>query len=273
MPRVIGVRFKRAGKVYYFDPNGCDDVTVGDWVIVETAKGVEAGRVIIGPTEVPEEEIAGQLKPVLRRADWRDLTTMERNRLREEQALETVRAKVAEAGLPMKVLRVRYTFDGSRLTVFFTAEERVDFRELVRTLSRSLRTKVEMRQVGVRDEASLLEGIGRCGLTLCCATWLTEFPHVSIKTAKNQELPLSPSEISGMCGRLLCCLTYEDDQYTAIKAELPKIGTKLAFQGRSVVVTAHNVVKETAIVTTDDGETFEIGLEEFRDLARRQERM
>jgi cell fate regulator YaaT (PSP1 superfamily) len=231
---------------------------------------VEAGRVIIGPTEVSEDEIAGHLKPVLRRADWRDLTAMQRLRLREEQVLETVRAKVAEAGLPMKVLRVRYNFEGSRLTVFFTAEGRVDFRELVRTLSRSLRTRVEMRQVGVRDEASLLEGIGRCGLTLCCATWLTEFPHVSIKTAKNQELPLSPSEISGLCGRLLCCLTYEDDQYTTIKGELPKVGTKLSFQDRSGVVTAHNVVKETATVTMEDGETFEVSLEDFRDLAERQ---
>lgn len=272
MPTVIGVRFKRSGKVYYFDPNGCEDVTAGDWVIVETTRGAEAGRVIIGLTQVPQDEITGRLKPVLRRADWRDLTEMERYRLQEERTLETVRDKVRETGPPMKVLRVQYSFNGSYLTVFFTAERRVDFRELVRTLSRSLRTRVEMRQVGVRDEASFLEGVGRCGLILCCCTWLTEFPRVSIKTAKNQGLPLSPSEISGLCGRLLCCLTYEDDQYTLIKADLPKIGTKLSFQGRSGVVSAHNVVNETATITTDDGDTFEVSLEEFRDLAERQKR-
>jgi len=272
MPTIVGVRFTRAGKVYYFDPAGWDDITVGDWVIVETQRGVEAGRVIIGPTEVPQEAITGRLKPVLRRADWRDLTEMERYRLQEARVLETVRSKVSEAGLPIKVIRVQYNFDGSRLTVFFTAERRVDFRELVRTLSRSLRTRVEMRQVGVRDEARLLEGFGRCGLTLCCSTWLVEFPHVSIKTAKNQDLPLSPSEISGVCGRLLCCLTYEDDQYVRIKGELPKLGTKLSSGGRSGVVTAHNVVKETAIVTAEDGETFEVSLEEFRSLADQRKR-
>jgi cell fate regulator YaaT (PSP1 superfamily) len=271
MLTVIGVRFKRAGKVYYFDPTGFEELRTEDWVIVETSRGVEAGRVVIPPTQVPEQEFNSRLKPIQRRADWRDLTEMERFRLRQPDILMTVREKARQYDLPIKVVRVEYSFDGSRLTIFFSSERRVDFREVIRDLTRSLRTRIEMRQIGVRDEAKLLDGVGRCGLTLCCSTWLPDFPRVSIKTAKNQDLPLNPSEISGVCGRLLCCLTYEDEQYTAVKGELPKIGTKLISAKGSGTVTAVNVVQEAVTVTLENGETIEVTAEALRELAERKE--
>ena len=273
MPTVVGVRFKRAGKIYYFDPAGFDDLKPGEWVIVETARGIEAGRVVIAPKQVLEKELAGPLKPVCRRADWRDLTEMMRFRMQEARALSVVREKVRQEKLPMKVVRVEYNFNGSRLTVYFLAERRIDFRKLVRELTKTLRTRVEMRQIGVRDEAKLMDGVDKCGLPLCCSTWMTEFPHVSIKTAKNQNLPLNPSEISGICGRLLCCLTFEDAQYTAIKGELPKVGTRLVSAKGGGKVVEVNIIRESATVLLDSGETIEISAEEFKDLAQRQQQM
>jgi cell fate regulator YaaT (PSP1 superfamily) len=271
MLTVVGVRFKRAGKVYYFDPSGFENLQTDDWVIVETSRGIEAGRVVIPPTQVAEQELGGRLKPIQRRADWRDLTEMERFRLKESEALKTARDKARQYNLPIKVVHAEYNFDGSRLTISFSSERRVDFRELIKDLARVLRTRVEMRQIGVRDEAKLLDGIGRCGLTLCCSTWLSDFPRVSIKTAKNQDLPLNPSEISGVCGRLLCCLTYEDEQYTVIKGELPRVGTKLTSARGSGTVTAINAVRESVTITLENGETIEVTTQALRELAERKE--
>lgn len=271
MTTIVGIRFKRAGKIYYFDPEGFEDLNTGDWVIVTTSQGTEAGRVVIAPKQVVDEEIRTALKPIQRRADWQDLTEMERLKLKAPEALATARAKVKEHGLKMKPITAEYNFDGSRLTIYFTAEKRVDFRELVRDLTKTLKTHIELRQVGARDEAKFLDGIGKCGLRQCCSSWLANgFPRVSIKTAKNQGLPLAPSEISGNCGKLLCCLTYEDDQYTEIKGELPEVGTRLtSAKGRGVVVDV-NVVKEVAIIEWENGRKLEVSAEAFRELAERR---
>jgi cell fate regulator YaaT (PSP1 superfamily) len=272
MARIVGIRFKRAGKIYYFDPQGFEDLEAGDWVIVKTARGTEAGRVVIAPKQVVDEEITAPLKPIQRRADWRELTEMERLRLKAPEALATARARIREHGLPMKPVRAEYNFDGSCLTIYFTAEKRVDFRELVKDLAQRMKTRIELRQVGARDEAKLLDGIGKCGLQQCCSAWMTNgFPRVSIKTAKNQGLPLAPSEISGNCGKLLCCLTYEDEQYTEIKGKLPAIGTKISTVHGTGEVTDINVVKEVAIITWENGKVFEVSVEAFRELAERKQ--
>lgn len=271
MTAIVGIRFKRAGKVYYFDPNGFEDLQTGDWVVVKTSQGTEAGRVVIAPRQVVDKEVNTPLKPIDRRADWRDLTEMERLKLKEPEAMVTVRAKIKEYGLQMKPISAEYNFDGSRLTIYFTAEKRIDFRALVHDLTQTLKTRVELRQIGARDEAKLLDGIGKCGLRQCCSTWLTDgFPRVSIKAAKNQGLPLVPSEISGNCGKLLCCLTYEDDQYTEIKGELPAIGTRLSSAKGTGEVVDVNVVKEVAIIQWENGKLLEVSAEAFRGLVERR---
>lgn len=271
MASIVGIRFKRAGKIYYFDPQGFEDLEAGDWVIVKTSRGTEAGRVVIAPKQVVDEEIKTPLKPIQRRADWRELTEMERLRLKAPESLSIARAKVREHGLPMKPIQAEYNFDGSRLTIYFTAEKRVDFRELVRDLARTMKARVELRQVGTRDEAKLLDGIGKCGLRQCCSSWLTNgFPRVSIKTAKNQGLPLAPSEISGNCGKLLCCLVYEDDQYAEIKGELPGVGTRITTVHGTGEVTSINVVKEVVVITWETGRVLEVSADAFRELAERK---
>jgi len=211
MPIVIGVRFKPATKTYYFDPASLkDELRVGDYVVVETARAREMGRVVTPAKEVPQTEIASPLKPVIRKATTVDLADAQHYADQEQEALERCRERVVASGLPAKLISAEYNLDGSHLTFFFTSEQRVDFRDLVRDLARVFRTRIELRQVGVRDEAKLIHGIGPCGRELCCATHLCEFVPVSIKMAKLQGLPLSPMEISGVCGRLLCCLTYEN---------------------------------------------------------------
>jgi len=248
MPMVIGVRFEPAAKVYYFDPAGFENLTVGDYVIVDTARGEEVGKVVIAPREVSEQEIVGRLKGIRRQATALDLAQLTTYRYKEREALERCSQKAREYNLPMKVVRAEYNYDGSRLVFFFVSETRVDFRELVRDLAQSFKAHIELRQIGVRDEAKLMGGIGRCGLTLCCATWLTDFNPVSIKMAKQQDLPLSPMEISGVCGRLLCCLAYENDAYSAAKARLPKQGEIIDTEhGRGKIVQV-NVIKETVQV-------------------------
>ncbi|MFQ5856625.1 MAG: stage 0 sporulation family protein [Anaerolineae bacterium] len=272
MATIVGIRFKRAGKVYYFDPKGFENLDTGDWVVVKTSQGIEAGRVVISPRQVVDEEIKTALKPIYRRADWRDLTEMQHLKLKAPEALATARAKAKEHGLQMRPISAEYNFDGSRLTIYFTADQRIDFRHLVRDLTKTLKTRIELRQVGARDDAKLLDGIGKCGLDQCCSTWLTNgFPRVSIKAAKNQGLPLAPPEISGNCGKLLCCLTYEDDQYTEIKGELPAVGTKLTSSKGTGEVVGINVVKEVAIVQWENGTLLEVSAEAFRELAERRE--
>ncbi|MGQ9779600.1 MAG: PSP1 domain-containing protein [Bacillota bacterium] len=218
MPKVVGVRFKQAGKIYYFDP-GELELGPGKQVIVETARGLEFGQVIVGPKEVPEEEITPPLKKVLRVATPEDLAQVEENRERERRARAVFEEKVAAHGLEMKLVDVEYTFNRSKIIFYFTAEGRVDFRELVRDLAGVFRTRIELRQIQVRDEAKMLGGFGPCGRPLCCATFLGEFEPVSIRMAKEQNLALNPTKISGLCGRLMCCLRFECENYRRAKEE------------------------------------------------------
>ncbi len=272
MPRVIGVRFKEASKIYYFDPAGHEDLDVGMWVIVDTARGQEAGQVVIAPMDVEDDQVVGHLKPIIRRASAWDMVQMARSREREEQALARCREKVAEYGLPMKLVRAEYNFDGSRLTIFFTAEKRVDFRQLVRDLARSFRTRIELRQIGVRDEAKLMGGLGCCGRSLCCATWLSEFHPVSIKMAKQQNLPLSPMEISGVCGRLLCCLAYENDYYCQVKKGLPKVGAMVNTPQGTGRLRSVNVLTETASVELENELTVEVPLNVLQSVRKDEQK-
>ena len=268
---VVGVRFKRAGKVYFFDPQTTQGVTAGDYVVVQTSRGTEVGKIVVPPTDVPDNEVVQPLKPVERQADWRDLTLMESYRLRESEALAISEQKVREHDLPMKLVRAEYSFDGTRLTIYFSAEKRVDFRDLVRDLAKALHTRIELRQVGVRDEAKLLGGIDKCGLELCCSTWMTDFPRVSIKTAKTQDLPLNPPEISGVCGRLLCCLTFEQDFYAEVKGQFPKVGAKLQWATGTAKVIRIDVMKNTMTLLNEaNDEIYEVAGEEWRELQERQ---
>lgn len=226
MIEVIGVRFKKAGKVYYFDPDGIT-VDKGNSVIVETARGVEYGNVVVGPKSVPESEIVPPLKKVLRVATEEDEVHNRENRDKEAEAMDICQKKIEKHSLGMKLIDVEYTFDNNKVIFYFTAEGRVDFRELVKDLAAVFRTRIELRQIGVRDEAKMLNGIGPCGQGLCCANWLGEFTPVSIKMAKDQSLSLNPTKISGICGRLMCCLKYEHDGYRYLMRTLPKQGEKI----------------------------------------------
>jgi cell fate regulator YaaT (PSP1 superfamily) len=267
MPEIVGIRFKPVSKVYYFDPGEYRNLAESDPVVVETARGEELGWVKISLRTVPDEEIRSTLKPITRRATPLDLALMEDYRTREAQALKRCRDKVAELGLPMKVVRAEYSFNGRRLLFAFISEQRVDFRELVRVLARSFKTRIEMKQIGSRDKAKLIGGYGRCGRELCCTTWLTEFHPVSIRMAKQQDLPLAPSEISGLCGRLLCCLAYENEQYADFKKTLPKVGTQVVTpQGEGVIV-GLNVLTESALVELPGELTVEVEANEVKAIA------
>ena len=212
MVTIVGVRFKKAGKIYYFLP-GEETLTIDDGVIVETARGVEYGTVVIGPKEVAKASLVMPVKEVMRKATPKDLQQLEKNEEREEKAFAICLEKIAKRKLPMKLINVEYTFDMNKIVFFFTADGRIDFRELVKDLATVFRTRIELRQVGVRDEAKVLNGIGACGRPLCCSNFLGDFSPVSIRMAKDQNLSLNPTKISGVCGRLMCCLNYEDDLY------------------------------------------------------------
>lgn len=212
MVTIVGVRFKKAGKIYYFLP-GEETLTIDDGVIVETARGVEYGTVVIAPKEVAKDSLVMPVKEVMRKATPKDLQQLEKNEEREEKAFAICLEKIAKRKLPMKLINVEYTFDMNKIVFFFTADGRIDFRELVKDLATVFRTRIELRQVGVRDEAKVLNGIGACGRPLCCSNFLGDFSPVSIRMAKDQNLSLNPTKISGVCGRLMCCLNYEDDLY------------------------------------------------------------
>ena len=268
MPLVVGIRFNPAGKVYYFSPSGYRDLKVGEYVVVETSRGEEAGKIVIGPHEVSDEAIVRRLKGINRRASAVDLTQMAYYQFREKEALARCQQKAQEHNLPMKIVRAEYNYDGSRLVFFFAAEKRIDFRKLVQDLARSFRARIELRQIGVRDEAKLMGGIGRCGLALCCSTWLTEFNPVSIKMAKLQDLPLSPMDISGVCGRLLCCLAYESDYYAEVKQKLPKRGKVIDTPHGRGTVTQVDVVKESVYVELENQGTVEVPHQELVAMAQ-----
>lgn len=263
MPEVIGVRFKRAGRVYYFDPAGIE-VNAGDWVVVETGRGPELGRVVISPKQVLANEITEPLKPVLRKAEEEDLGKRVEFRGKEREALEKCREISSRLDLPMKFISGEYNLDGSRLTIFFTAEGRVDFRDLLKELTATYKTRIELRQVGPRDEAKLLGGYGRCGLPLCCTTYLSEFNPVSIRMAKEQDLPLNPMKISGVCGRLLCCLSHESSQYSIMKEKLPPIGQRVITHMGVATVVGVNPLKETVLVKLTSEATVELPVEEVK---------
>jgi cell fate regulator YaaT (PSP1 superfamily) len=209
---VVGIRFKKAGKIYYFDP-GDLPIEKGDFAIVETARGIEYGQVVVGKKEVTENDVVLPLKKVIRIADENDKLQVEANKDAAKQAFGICQEKIANHGLEMKLVDVEYTFDRNKVIFYFTADGRVDFRELVKDLASVFRTRIELRQIGVRDEAKLLGGIGPCGRILCCSSWLGDFDPVSIRMAKDQHLSLNPAKISGLCGRLMCCLKFESDVY------------------------------------------------------------
>jgi cell fate regulator YaaT (PSP1 superfamily) len=268
MPQVVGVKFRNSVKVYYFSPEGLTGLEPGDYVIVETVRGQEAGIIAFVPREVPEKEIPGKLKGILRRATAVDLTEMERYHQRENQALYRCREKVAEFSLPMKVIRAEYSFNGAYLTFFFTAEKRVDFRALVKDLARTFQARIELRQVGVRDEVKLLGGFGLCGRPHCCATWMSEFRPISIRMAKEQDLPLSPMEISGVCGRLLCCLAYENDFYCEVKKRMPRQGSQIETPQGTGHVVSLNVLEESVDVKMENDTVYTFALNELESSLR-----
>jgi cell fate regulator YaaT (PSP1 superfamily) len=226
MINVIGIRFKKAGKIYYFDPDTFE-IKQGDFVIVETSRGIEFGEVIVGPKLVPEKEIVAPLKKVVRIATEKDIATNEDNINRKAKALEQCQEKVSKHNLIMKLIDVEYTFDNSKVIFYFTAEGRVDFRDLVKDLAAVFKMRIELRQIGVRDEAKMVGGIGTCGKSLCCHSWLPEFEPVSIKMAKIQNLSLNPTKISGICGRLMCCLKFENEIYQELRRGMPESGERI----------------------------------------------
>lgn len=220
---IIGVRFRKAGKVYYFDPEQYD-VKKGDYVIVETARGIEYGAVVLGPRMVDEEQVVPPLKPVIRIATEKDNEIEQKNREKEKEAFQICLEKIAKHDLKMKLIDTEYTFDNNKVLFYFTADGRIDFRELVKDLAAVFKTRIELRQIGVRDETKILGGIGICGRPLCCNTYLSEFAPVSIKMAKEQNLSLNPTKISGVCGRLMCCLKNEEEAYEELNSKLPDVG-------------------------------------------------
>ena len=241
MAEVVGVRFKENGKVYYFDPDS-KNYSRGDNVIVETVRGIECGQVATGNNTVSDEEIIHPLKKVIRPANKEDLKTLEINRRKEAEAFEFCEKKVEELGLLMKLVEVECTFDGSKILFYFTADDRVDFRELVKILASQYRTRIEMRQIGVRDVSKMLGGLGICGRPFCCSQFLDDFHPVSIKMAKEQGLSLNPTKISGTCGRLLCCLKYEQDSYEYLNKITPRVGSVVETKEGRGTVTESNLL-------------------------------
>lgn len=256
MVEVIGVRFRTNGKIYYFSPENFD-VKTGDHVIVETVRGVEYGAVVMGRRKIGEDDIVATLKPIIRIATPKDDAQQERNKKKCKEAFDICLKKIEKHKLHMKLIDVEYTFDNNKLLFYFSADGRVDFRELVRDLANEFRTRIELRQIGVRDEAKLLGGIGICGRPLCCYTHLSEFASVSIKMAKEQNLSLNPSKISGVCGRLMCCLKNEQETYEYLNSKLPNVGDFVkARDGYSGEVQSVNVLRQKVkvIITNDEDE-------------------
>ena len=274
MIKVIGVRFRTAGKIYFFSPGGLE-LKAGDKVIVETARGVEFGSVVTGIKEVPDDQISQPLKPVIRIATQDDVRREAKNREKEKEAFKICQEKIRKHGLEMKLIDAEYTFDNNKVLFYFTADGRIDFRELVKDLSSVFRTRIELRQIGVRDETKIRGGIGICGRPLCCHTYLTEFAPVSIKMAKEQNLSLNPTKISGVCGRLMCCLTNEEETYEELNSHLPSIGDyvttpeKLKGEVQSVNV-LRQTVKVIVSLDNDEKEVRDYKVDELRFKPRRR---
>ena len=274
MIKVIGVRFRTAGKIYFFSPGGLE-LKAGDKVIVETARGVEFGSVVTGIKEVPDDQISQPLKPVIRIATQDDVRREAKNREKEKEAFKICQEKIRKHGLEMKLIDAEYTFDNNKVLFYFTSDGRIDFRELVKDLASVFRTRIELRQIGVRDETKIRGGIGICGRPLCCHTYLTEFAPVSIKMAKEQNLSLNPTKISGVCGRLMCCLTNEEETYEELNSHLPSIGDyvttpeKLKGEVQSVNV-LRQTVKVIVSLDNDEKEVRDYKVDELRFKPRRR---
>lgn len=273
MVKVVGVRFRSAGKIYYFDPAECD-MKVGTHVIVETARGVEYGTVMIAPREVADDKVVQPLKSVIRVATKEDEKQERRNKEKEKDAFKICLEKIAKHKLEMKLVEAEYTFDNNKLLFYFTADGRIDFRELVKDLASVFRTRIELRQIGVRDETKILGGIGICGRELCCKSYLSEFAPVSIKMAKEQNLSLNPTKISGVCGRLMCCLKNEEETYEYLNSRLPNIGdTVTTIDGAKGEVQSVNVLRQLVKViveVNDEKELREYKVKELKFRPRRR---
>ena len=274
MINVIGVRFRRAGKVYYFDPAGMEIVN-GDNVIVETARGVEYGTVVLGPRDVAEDTVIQPLKPVIRKATPEDDETERRNREKEKDAFRICLEKIAKHGLEMKLIGCEYTFDNNKVLFYFTADGRIDFRELVKDLASVFKTRIELRQIGVRDETKIVGGVGICGRALCCHTYLTEFAPVSLKMAKEQNLSLNPTKISGVCGRLMCCLKNEQEAYEELNGKLPNVGDLVTTNDRlkgevQSVSVLKQLVRVVVVLDNDEKEVREYKVEDLRFKPKRK---
>jgi cell fate regulator YaaT (PSP1 superfamily) len=261
--RIVGVRFKRAGRIYYFDPTGLE-LEINDWVVVETTRGLEVARVVITPKQVLSSDVEMPLKPLVRKAEPKEVQHTEEMEAKEREVLVECAKMITRLSLPMKLLSAEYSLDGGHITFFFSAAERVDFRELVRELAGRFKVRVELRQVGARDEAKICGGFGRCGRQLCCATFLSEFVPISIKMAKEQDLPLNPMKISGVCGRLLCCLAYEHDFYHEMKGKMPKDGQTVTTSMGTARVVGSNPLKETVIVELETQVTIELPMSDVK---------
>lgn len=261
MIKVVGVRFKKAGKIYYFDPADMN-IQKDTYVVVETARGIEFGECVIGIKEINENDIVAPLKSVLRIATEEDIDRHFKNKDKEKDAFNICLKKIQEHGLTMKLIDVEYTFDNNKVIFYFTADGRVDFRELVKDLATIFKTRIELRQIGVRDEAKMLGGLGPCGRPMCCSSFLGDFASVSIKMAKEQNLSLNPTKISGICGRLMCCLNYEQSAYEDIRKRMPKVGSIVKTSEGTGEVFSNNIVKESVKVKLKKGE--EEILEEFK---------
>jgi cell fate regulator YaaT (PSP1 superfamily) len=273
MVNVIGVRFKKAGKIYYFDPDGMQ-IEVGQAVIVETARGIEYGMTMIANREVSEEDIVQPLKKVIKIADNEDHKQAQLNKQKEIEAFDICAQKIKNHDLDMKLVDVELTFDHNKIIFYFTSDGRVDFRELVKELASVFRTRIELRQIGVRDEAKMLNGIGICGRTLCCSTFLGDFQPVSIKMAKEQNLSLNPAKISGICGRLMCCLKYEEETYEELNKNLPNVGDLVKTPDGNGDVLAVNVLRQLVKVSVKKKENNDLllnyyAVDEVKILARR----
>jgi cell fate regulator YaaT (PSP1 superfamily) len=263
MPEIVGIKFKKAGKVYYFDPAGFE-LQNNDYVVVQTARGVEIGQVSITPRQILESEITSELKPIPRKAGPEDVKKAQEYAEKEAPALAECAKMINRLNLPMKLVSAEYNLDGSRLTFHFTAEERVDFRELVRELTAFFKTRIELRQIGPRDQAKIVGGLGRCGRPLCCVSFLSEFNPVSIKMAKEQDLPLDPMKISGVCRRLQCCLAYESQQYKEAKAKMPRKGQPVETPSGKGFVVGVFPLKESVMVELESHASAEFPMNQIK---------
>ena len=253
----MGVQFQKNGKMYYFDANGIEAQN-GTFVIVDTVRGLDLGEVVLSPREMPALQEAESLKKVIRIATEQDIQHGRDNRIKEKEAFEICQKKIAEHKLEMKLVSVEYSFDGSKILFYFTANGRVDFRSLVKDLASVFKMRIELRQIGVRDEAKMLGGLGPCGRPICCGSFLSQFQPVSIKMAKEQNLSLNPTKISGVCGRLMCCLKYEQDHYEQTRKRMPKVGRTVSTPDGTGPVTELNIIRETVFVRLTNGDTSEI---------------